>query len=269
MQIIKITNNEMMAIFTYVILILFILVCVCLLVNVELNITYGEKCSTKENMENTKNVVIENPKIKLNKLRNLMYLFHQLCDENQIYYIIAFGTLLGAVRHRGMIPWDDDIDVIVKSHDRPKIYKILDIIKNDYGYKVINKDIISKILIDDENSYCLDIFYCTNINNKVVRTFTDDFDKNVSEYKEEYLANTPENNWWWNGFNFDVDLIEKRKKINYDDLNLWCPEKINELLKFWYDEDYLSKCKTHYLKNHSEYVESEEIECGDLPEPQL
>ncbi len=54
--------------------------------------------------------------LQLTELEILRF-FDRLCRENQLKYYIVAGTLLGAVRHGGFIPWDDDIDVAMPRAD--------------------------------------------------------------------------------------------------------------------------------------------------------
>lgn len=50
--------------------------------------------------------------------------FKRVCDENNLRYFMSCGTLLGAVRHKGFIPWDDDMDFYMPRSDYLKLIEL-------------------------------------------------------------------------------------------------------------------------------------------------
>lgn len=77
--------------------------------------------------------IAESKSIQLDILSDV----HRFCLDNNIKYTIGYGTLIGAVRHKGFIPWDDDIDILMERADYDRFlhtYKSA----HDPGYRLLS-----------------------------------------------------------------------------------------------------------------------------------
>lgn len=71
---------------------------------------------------------IEEQELSLQEVKDiefdLLKEFRNFCKNNNIQYFLAYGTLLGAIRYKGFIPWDDDVDVLVPRIDYERLIKL-------------------------------------------------------------------------------------------------------------------------------------------------
>ena len=66
----------------------------------------------------------------------LLHIFDKLCTKYNLRYWLDSGTLLGAIRHRGFIPWDDDLDVMMPREDYDKVIPLMKEEMEKYGIVV-------------------------------------------------------------------------------------------------------------------------------------
>lgn len=83
-------------------------------------------------MENLVEISLDEAK---EKMLEMMCYIDKVCRDNNIKYSLAYGTLIGAIRHKGFIPWDDDMDIMLT---RDNYDKLIEIIKKDDKYDFLD-----------------------------------------------------------------------------------------------------------------------------------
>ena len=145
-----------------------------------------EKFMTSENLKKLHEVEIE-----------ILDEFVKICDIYNLEYFLVGGTLIGAVRHKGFIPWDDDIDVAMPRNDYEKFLEIAD------------KELDKKYMIDNKNTNPKYYLNFTKIRKKNT-IFEQDFQINYNGPKGIWIDVFPLDEVK----SFDNKLIPIQRKIN-------------------------------------------------------
>lgn len=111
------------------------------------------------------------------KLINMLLEFKEELDRNDINFILIGGSALGAVRHKGFIPWDDDIDIALYRNEFEKMEKLLKHIsfKNiKYIFSETTEDSVpyGRIVYNDKkNTQIIDVYPIDNVSNTSIGKF--------------------------------------------------------------------------------------------------
>lgn len=107
---------------------LFVAAVVCFIAAIVLKTQASSPKLTSEDLVRT-------PKEEIGRIYTLHHYVDGLLKEKGIPYFAIAGTLLGAVRHGGVIPWDDDLDIAIMDGDLPKVYDLRGTL-NQQGYDI-------------------------------------------------------------------------------------------------------------------------------------
>ena len=129
-------------------------------------------------------------------LLKLLAEFDRICMKYQLKYFIICGSLIGAIRHKGFIPWDDDLDLAMPREDYEKLRKICEEEWKNSEYHVLHYDSIGKDVFLDfmPRVIYLKGSFPTKVFDKAAGRINPEYDKKV--FLDIYpLDNASENNF--------------------------------------------------------------------------
>jgi hypothetical protein len=150
-------------------------------------------------------------------LYNILRDVTEILETHNLKYFISFGTLLGAVRHGGLIPWDTDTDLLIAERDKQKAIKALRenlpapyVVSEDRDNAIVGN--IIRVNLSKTNTLHVDLF-----------TYLEEGEEIVFGYQRRFARKE----------------IFPLQKIAFYDRELFAPHNIEKQLKTFYGNDYM------------------------------
>lgn len=131
-------------------------------------------------------------------LANMLIQFKQLCEDNEIHnWWIQAGTLLGAIRHNGFVPWDDDVDVGILRSDLERLRKALEkhpifTVKTYCHSSVLHGTFAKFVYRDPQIPFFIDLALYDTMRCDTVEDAWTIVQSRRSEYEKEFLKLLPQ-----------------------------------------------------------------------------
>lgn len=202
-------------------------------------IIYTQKDTFLSQMENFDNTEFNKfPKmtyVQDIELKKLLKITHVLLTQNKIDYSMCGGTLLGAIRHKNRIPWDDDADIFIFDKDEDKIEKIdwtkygCKLHKHWIGYKLCFDD--GKNAIENGNKMewnypFVDIFVVAKFSENSELKEKSPLGDSLSGNKDKWTyKNEKCREFWPKDYLYDIELFPL-KLYQFGDIMLYGPNKV-------------------------------------------
>lgn len=178
---------------------------------------------------------------EVNKIYSLIKTVHDIFTEENIEYYLIGGSLIGSTRHKGLIPWDDDMDIAIhEDHEnfiKSSYFKSILDSKNlkldsfNHGLKLSFKDSGKKCDWCSWNFPFVDIFL-------------------VKMYNDKIIYANPDTHKTWPEYLYHSELYPI-KPCSFGPYKLKCPNKSEVFLKRAYGDDVL----THYYEEYDHKLE--------------
>ncbi len=197
------------------------------------------------------------PKVHKDAIIRSLEVIHQIFKKANIFYCIESGTLLGAVRHKDMIPWDDDGDLMVWLSDKEKIMALQEEFRTtgmDVTEKVAGNDRLLRVYCKKDTTFpFIDLMLYKKIGDVVPRCLP----RTPEEYSYKVecpsgccmpTKDNPSMKWWWT-FEYKAADLLPLKLYDFNRLKLWGPHNPEPFLRSWYGVDYMTNYKVTH--NHT------------------